>query len=78
VINGTTVVVGTASVHVDGGTVNGVAPGAGSAVASMNYYLNAGDQVSITGNHLSYLIPANTSTAISADPVHTYLSILKQ
>lgn len=78
VINGTTVVVGTASVHVDGGTVNGVAPGAGSAVASMNYYLNAGDQVSITGNHLTYNIPANTSTAISADPSHTYLSILKQ
>ncbi|MFA6058700.1 MAG: hypothetical protein WC756_10915 [Taibaiella sp.] len=77
-VNGVAIVIGTASVHVEGGTVNGVAPGAGSAVASMNYYLNAGDLVSITGNHLTYNIPANTSTAISADPSHTYLSILKQ
>jgi hypothetical protein len=77
-VNGAAVIIGTASVHVDGGTVNGAAPGAGSAVASMNYYLNVGDQVSIVGNHLTYNIPANTSTAISADPLHTYLSILKQ
>jgi hypothetical protein len=77
-INGTAVVIGTASVHVDGGTVNGAAPGAGSAVASMSYYLNVGDQVSIIGNHLTYAIPANTSTSIAADPVHTYFSILKQ
>jgi hypothetical protein len=77
-VNGTAIVIGTASVHVEGGTVNGVAPGTGSAVASMSYYLNAGDQVSITGNHLTYAIPANTSTSITADPVRTYLSILKQ
>lgn len=78
IVNGTIVVIGTASVHVDGGTVNGSAPGAGSAAASISYYLNAGDQVSIVGNHLTYNIPANTSTSISADPSHTYLSILKQ
>jgi hypothetical protein len=77
-VNGVTLVIGTASVHVEGGTVNGVAPGAGTAVASTSYYLNVGDQVSITGNHLTYNVPANTSTAISADPSHTYLSILKQ
>lgn len=77
-VNGTAIIIGTASIQVDGGTVNGAAPGTGSAVASMSYYLNAGDQVSITASHLSYNIPANTSTSIAADPVRTYLSILKQ
>lgn len=77
-VNGTAVIIGTASIQVDGGTVNGAPPGAGSAVASMSYYLNAGDQVSITASHLSYNIPGNTSTSIAADPFRTYLSILKQ
>lgn len=77
-INGADVAVGTASVHVTGGVVAGDAPGSGSATASIHYYLNAGDQVSIAGSHLTYSIPGNTSVAINADPARTYLSILKQ
>jgi hypothetical protein len=77
-INGVNVATGTASVQVTGGTVNSDAPGSGSAVASITYYLNAGNQVSITGNHISYNVPGDISTAIDADPVRTYLSIFKQ
>lgn len=77
-INGAVINQGTASVFVTGGLVNGNAPGAGSANASINYYLRAGDQVSITGNQLSYLTSNNTSTSAPALPVNTYLSILKR
>jgi hypothetical protein len=77
-INGISVVVGTAAVQVTGGTVNSDAPGTGSAVASITYYLNAGDQVSITGNHLTYTVPGDISTTMEADPIRTYLSIFKQ
>lgn len=77
-VNGANIAIGTASVHVSAGTVNGEAPGSGTAVASVTYYLNAGDQVSVAGNHLTYSIPANTSIAIDAEPLHTYLSIFKQ
>jgi hypothetical protein len=77
-VNGVNVATGTASVQVTGGTVNSNAPGSGSALASITYYLNAGDQLSITGNHLTYTVPGNISTTIDADPVRTYLSIFKQ
>lgn len=77
-VNGTSVVIGSASVHVAGGTVNGEAPGSGNAAASITYYLNAGDQVSVVGSHLTYAVPANTSISMDADPLRTYLSIFKQ
>lgn len=77
-INGADVAIGTSAVQVSGGVVAGDPPGSGSATASIHYYLNAGDQVSIVGSHLTYSIPGNTSIAIGADPLRTYLSILKQ
>lgn len=77
-VNGADIAIGTGSVHVSGGTVNGNAPGSGTAVASVTYYLNAGDQVSVVGNHLTYNIPGNTSITMDAEPLHTYLSIFKQ
>lgn len=77
-VNGIDVAISTAAVHVSGGVVGGDAPGTGTATASIHYYLNAGDQVSIAGSHLTYAIPANTSAAIGCDPLRTYFSILKQ
>ncbi|NII28445.1 hypothetical protein HB364_25405 [Pseudoflavitalea sp. X16] len=77
-INGADVAVGTTSVQVSGGVVAGDPPGSGSATTSIHYYLNAGDQVTIVGSHLTYSIPGSASVAISADPARTYLSILKQ
>jgi hypothetical protein len=76
-VNGANIAIGTASVHVNGGTVNGNAPGSGSAVASVTYYCNAGDKISVIANHLSYSIPGNTAIALNAEPLHTYLSIFK-
>lgn len=77
-VNGATILQGTAAVSISGGIVNGNAPGSGTANAAGNYYLNAGDQVSVTGNHLSYLISNNASTGAPALPVLTYISVLKQ
>ena len=77
-VNGAAIAQGSNAVSISGGIVNGNAPGTGSANASVNYYLNAGDQVAVTGNHLSYLISNNASTPAPAYPFNTYLSILKQ
>lgn len=77
-VNGVTIAQGAAAVSVTGGVINGNPPGTGTANASVNYYLNAGDQVTIMGNHLSYLLSNNASTSAPAEPVYTYLSILKQ
>jgi len=76
-VNGATTAQGSAMVSIIGGTVNGGAPGAGTANAAINYYLNAGDQVSFNGNHLSYLNSNNTSTAATSEPILTFMSILK-
>ena len=77
-VNGSTVALATGQVHVSGGTVNSNAPGSGTAVASITYYLNAGDQVSVIGHHLSYTVPGNVSTSLHPGSLHTYLSIFKQ
>jgi hypothetical protein len=77
-VNGITVAQASTAVVITGGLVNGNAPGSGTANASINYYLNAGDQISIIGNHLSYLVSNNASTPASAESLFTYLSILKQ
>lgn len=77
-VNGATVAMATGQVHVSGGTVNSNAPGSGTAVASITYYLNAGDQVSVIGHHLSYTVPGNVSTSTHPAPLHTYLSIFRQ
>ncbi len=77
-VNGATIARSTNAVSITGGVVNGNAPGTGSANASVNYYLNAGDQVSLIGNHLSYLVASgNPSTPAPSDPLNTYLSVLK-
>ncbi|ALR29398.1 hypothetical protein ATE47_02100 [Chryseobacterium sp. IHB B 17019] len=76
-VNSSTVAQASAAVVVDG-TVNGFQPGSGTANASVNYYLNAGDQVSIIGNHSSFLHSNNTSTPAPSEPILTYLSVLKQ
>jgi hypothetical protein len=77
-VNGSVIIQGAAAVSVTGGVVNGDAPGTGTANASGNYYLNAGDQVTIMGNHLSYLLSNDASTPAPAEPLYTYLSVLKQ
>ncbi|GAA4154131.1 hypothetical protein GCM10022217_10780 [Chryseobacterium ginsenosidimutans] len=77
-VNGITVAQASAAVVITGGLVSGNAPGSGTANASINYYLNAGDQISIVGNHLSYLVSNNASTPAAAEPLLTYLSVLKQ
>jgi hypothetical protein len=77
-VNGATIARGSAAVHITGGTVNADAPGSGTATASISYYLNAGDQVSIIGNHLTYTVPGDVSTSAAPLPANTYLSVLKQ
>lgn len=77
-VNSAIIAQGTNAVSITGGLVSGNAPGTGSANASVNYYLNAGDQVAVIGNHLSYLVSNNATTPAPAYPPNTYLSILKQ
>ena len=76
-VNGVAVLQGSPAVLITSGTVNGNAPGAGSANTSGNYYLNAGDQVAVTASQLSYRMSDNGVSAANSFPDNTYISILK-
>lgn len=77
-VNGTTVALGNAYLGVSGGTINGQVPNVGSAVASINYYLNAGDMVRIVVNATTHSCTTGAFVNSTALPGYTYFSILRQ
>lgn len=77
-VNEVTVALGNGYLGVNGGQVNSQIPNVGSAVASVNYYLNAGDRVRIVVNAVSYSC-SNPGTQVNttALPGYTYFSLLR-
>lgn len=78
-VNGASVVVGNTYLGVAGGTVNSQVPNVGSAVASISYYLNAGDLVRIVVDATTYsCTTSGTQVNTTANPGYTYFSLLRQ
>jgi hypothetical protein len=77
-VNEATVALGNAYLGVSGGTINGQVPNIGSAVASINYYLNAGDRVRITVNATTHNCSTGALINSTALPGYTYFSMLRQ
>lgn len=78
-VNGVTVAIGNAYLGVSGGLVNSQVPNVGSAVASINYYLNAGDIVRVIVDATTYSCTSSgTQVNTTATPSYTYFSLLRQ
>lgn len=76
-VNGVTVVIGNAYIGVNGGVINSQPPNIRHAVASINYYLNAGDQLRMAVDATVQACTTGAPITTTALPGYTYLSILK-